>query len=59
MSNEVRLTERTTPPTEVLVVLPTYNERQNLEKVVTGVRHFGWGYYPIVAAGANATPPAP
>jgi glycosyltransferase involved in cell wall biosynthesis len=32
---------RTTRPTEVLVVLPTYNERQNLEKVVAGVRHLG------------------
>ena len=41
MSNQVRLTERTTPPTEVLVVLPTYNESQNLEKVVAGVRHLG------------------
>jgi glycosyltransferase involved in cell wall biosynthesis len=29
------------PPTEVLVVLPTYNESQNLEKVVAGVRYFG------------------
>lgn len=33
--------ERKTPPTEVLVVLPTYNERQNLEKVVAGVRRLG------------------
>ncbi len=33
--------ERKTPPTEVLVVLPTYNERQNLEKVVDGVRRLG------------------
>ena len=41
MSTEARLTERTQPPTEVLVVLPTYNESQNLEKVVAGVRHFG------------------
>ena len=32
---------RTTPPTEVLVVLPTYNERLNLEKVVAGVRRLG------------------
>jgi glycosyltransferase involved in cell wall biosynthesis len=32
---------RTQPPTEVLVVLPTYNESQNLEKVVAGVRYFG------------------
>ena len=32
---------RKTPPTEVLVVLPTYNERQNLEKVVGGVRRLG------------------
>ncbi|GAC1638741.1 MAG: polyprenol monophosphomannose synthase [Candidatus Dormibacteraceae bacterium] len=32
---------RATRPTEVLVVLPTYNESQNLEKVVAGVRHLG------------------
>jgi glycosyltransferase involved in cell wall biosynthesis len=37
----VSLTPRTTPPTDVLVVLPTYNESQNLEKVVEGVRHLG------------------
>src|SRR5216683_5928103 len=37
----VSITERKQPPTEVLVVLPTYNESQNLEKVVAGVRHFG------------------
>jgi glycosyltransferase involved in cell wall biosynthesis len=41
VNQEVRLTERTTPPTEVLVVLPTYNESENLERVVAGVRHFG------------------
>jgi dolichol-phosphate mannosyltransferase len=33
--------ERKSPPAEVLVVLPTYNERQNLEKVVAGVRRLG------------------
>jgi dolichol-phosphate mannosyltransferase len=33
--------EKKTPPTEVLVVLPTYNERENLEKVVAGVRRLG------------------
>ena len=32
---------RTTPPTEVLVVLPTYNERLNLEKVMAGIRRLG------------------
>jgi dolichol-phosphate mannosyltransferase len=32
---------RSTPPTEVLVVLPTYNERPNLERVVAGVRKLG------------------
>jgi dolichol-phosphate mannosyltransferase len=32
---------RKKPPTEVLVVLPTFNERQNLEKVVAGVRRLG------------------
>jgi dolichol-phosphate mannosyltransferase len=37
----VSITERKTKPTEVLVVLPTYNESQNIEKVVAGVRHFG------------------
>jgi glycosyltransferase involved in cell wall biosynthesis len=37
----VPLTERRSPPTEVLVVLPTYNESQNIEKVVAGVRHLG------------------
>src|SRR5260370_30513872 len=35
------LTPRTTPPNDVLVVLPTYNESQNLEKVVAGVRPLG------------------
>ena len=35
------MSARKTPPTEVLVVLPTYNERQNLEKVVAGVRRLG------------------
>lgn len=35
------MTERKTPPTEVLVILPTYNERENLEKVVASVRHLG------------------
>jgi len=35
------VTPRTQPSTEVLVVLPTYNESQNLEKVVAGVRYFG------------------
>jgi dolichol-phosphate mannosyltransferase len=37
----VSVAARKTPPTEVLVVLPTYNERQNLEKVVAGVRRLG------------------
>lgn len=32
---------RKAPPTEVLVVLPTYNECENLEKVVAGVRQLG------------------
>ncbi len=35
------ISERKTAPTEVLVVLPTYNESENLEKVVSGVRHLG------------------
>ena len=38
---ERRLTERKSPPTEALVVLPTYNERENIERVVSGVRHLG------------------
>jgi dolichol-phosphate mannosyltransferase len=37
----VNVSARKAPPTEVLVVLPTYNERENLEKVVAGVRHLG------------------
>src|SRR5207253_6703455 len=41
LSGAVNLTERKSPPTEVLVVLPTFNERENLEKVVSGVRHLG------------------
>ena len=32
---------RKTPPTEVLVILPTYNEKLNLEKVLAGVRRLG------------------
>lgn len=35
------ITPRRSRPTEVLVVLPTYNESPNLEQVVAGVRHFG------------------
>jgi glycosyltransferase involved in cell wall biosynthesis len=38
---EVKITERSTAPTEVLVVLPTFNEKDNLERVVGGVRHLG------------------
>jgi glycosyltransferase involved in cell wall biosynthesis len=37
----VKITERRTAPTEVLVVLPTFNEKDNLERVVRGVRHLG------------------
>jgi len=37
----VSVSARKGPPTEVLVVLPTYNERENLEKVVAGVRELG------------------
>lgn len=37
----MRLTARRSAPTEVLVVLPTYNERDNIERVVAGVRHLG------------------
>jgi dolichol-phosphate mannosyltransferase len=39
--SERRLTERRSPPTEAVVVMPTYNERENLERVVAGVRHLG------------------
>jgi dolichol-phosphate mannosyltransferase len=41
MKAEGRLTERRVRPTEALVVLPTYNEKDNLEGVVTAVRHYG------------------
>src|SRR5438132_13634266 len=41
MSREPNLTRRTSRPTEVLVVLPTFNERDNLDRVVAGVRHLG------------------
>ena len=41
MSSDRRLTARRSPATEVLVVLPTFNERENLERVVSGVRHLG------------------
>jgi glycosyltransferase involved in cell wall biosynthesis len=41
MTGERKLTERKSAPTEVLVVLPTFNERENLERVVAGVRHLG------------------
>ncbi len=37
----MRITERRTAPTAVLVVLPTYNEKDNLESAVTGVRRLG------------------
>jgi dolichol-phosphate mannosyltransferase len=37
----VTIGPRKAPPTEVLVVLPTYNESQNLERVVAGVRRLG------------------
>src|SRR5437667_4683628 len=41
VSAQGRLTERRAAPSEVLVVLPTFNERENLERVVSGVRHLG------------------
>lgn len=37
----MRLTERRTAPTEVLVVMPTFNEKESIERVVVGVRHLG------------------
>ena len=41
MNEGTRLTERRARPAEVLVVLPTFNEKDNLEHVVAGVRHLG------------------
>lgn len=41
MSAERRLTDRRAKATQVLVVLPTFNEKDNLERVVAGVRHLG------------------
>ena len=41
MSPERRLTDRRSRPAEVQVVLPTFNEKENLERVVAGVRHLG------------------
>jgi dolichol-phosphate mannosyltransferase len=41
MTAERVLTPRRAAPTEALVVLPTFNERENLERVVAGVRHLG------------------
>lgn len=35
------LTERRSRPTEALVVLPTFNEHENLARVVAGIRHLG------------------
>ena len=40
-AREGRLTERRSPPNAVLVVLPTFNERENLQQVVAGVRRLG------------------
>ena len=37
----MRITERRATPTEALVVMPTYNERENLERVLSAVRHLG------------------
>src|SRR5206468_5689367 len=39
--HEVKITERRAPPTEALVVMPTYNEKENLERIVSAVRHLG------------------
>jgi glycosyltransferase involved in cell wall biosynthesis len=41
VSKQRILSERKTAPTEVLVVLPTFNERENLGKVIASVRHLG------------------
>ena len=37
----MRLTDRRSAPSEALVVMPTFNERENIERVVAGVRHLG------------------
>jgi dolichol-phosphate mannosyltransferase len=37
----MRITERQAAPTEVLVVMPTYNEKENIEGVVSAVRRLG------------------
>jgi len=37
----VSIAPRKTQPTEVLVVLPTYNEHENVERVVSAVRKLG------------------
>jgi glycosyltransferase involved in cell wall biosynthesis len=41
LSKQRILSERKAAPTEVLVVLPTYNERENLAAVIAAVRHLG------------------
>jgi len=41
MMDRRKLTERRAAPTDVLVVLPTFNEKDNVERVVAGVRHLG------------------
>jgi glycosyltransferase involved in cell wall biosynthesis len=41
LSKQRILSERKAAPTEVLVVLPTYNERENLAAVIASVRHLG------------------
>ena len=49
------VTERKRPPTEVLVVLPTFNEKDNLEKVVAGVRYFGFDVLVVDDASPDGT----
>jgi dolichol-phosphate mannosyltransferase len=51
----VSITERRSPPTEVLVVLPTYNEKENLERVVAGVRHLGHDVLVVDDASSDGT----
>lgn len=51
----MNVTERKRPPTEVLVVLPTFNEKENLEKVVAGVRHFGYDVLVVDDASPDGT----
>jgi glycosyltransferase involved in cell wall biosynthesis len=49
------IAQRKSSPTEVLVVLPTYNESQNIEMVVAGVRYFGYDVLIVDDASPDGT----